>query len=424
VYKTIFDSIRIPAHTRNNKYNMCQGINTPQDEATPRNGDSAKKRRLTLKEQLALAARAQEDVCPDSPYQVDSDDDFNLQALDQSLPAQTDEPVSPVRRRSSGSVGGMALTEPHDRAACLRDEQNDVVQAAYGFRPEFRAAKRTQAQRVLTGMPRAGPSHTPDKYALESTIGQGASAKVWSAVEAETGDKVAVKVVQDSDFVSHETAAMAAVRGSDHALSFVECFMHEGEEHIVTELANGDLLEQLQDRGPVPESQARVHAKAMLTALGDLHRAGYSHRDVKLENLLVSHSGRVLLGDFGSAAPLKNADGTPVRHWLSVGSSSYMAPEVMAANTCAGDYGGVGADVWSSGVVLYAMVAGEFPFEYASPDCSRYQKFLQGEHTWPMHFSSELVEMISSMMLADPQQRSSVESALSHPWVTEEEACI
>lgn len=401
---------------------MCQGIiiiqqRQQQHEATPRNGDSSKKLKRTKEEELALAAHAQEAVVPDSSYTAD-EDELSLQDLDLSLPTDNiAEPISPVRRRSSGSVGCMAVAEPHDRAAYLRDEQDDIVQAAYGQRPEFRPAKRTQAQRTA-GVPRptVGPMQSPHKYSLQRAIGEGASAKVWSAVEAETGHQAAVKAIHNSTENSCEVCAMRSVQGCANVVQIIEDFMYEGDEHIVTELAQGDLLQELQDRGPIPENQARVHTKALLSALEALHRAGYSHRDVKLENLLVSHAG-VLLADFGSAAPLKTVDGEPVRHWSSVGSTSYMAPEVLAADA----FEGGAADVWASGIVLYAMVAGEFPFECASPECMRFLRFTQGEHSWPMHFSPELIELITSMLLPNSDQRS-IEAALSHRWFCEE-AC-
>jgi len=395
---------------------MCQGlpiIHQTCDEATPRNGDSAKKRRLT-EEEIASLQAPQEIGAPDSPYTSEDLDDVDL--FDHPISPEN-EPVSPVRRRSSGSVGRM-VAEPFDRAASLRDEEDAVVQAAYGYRPEFKPAKRTQAQRLRISSAcdeqLVGPTREDEKYYFQDKIGEGASATVWSAVETETGDNVAIKVVRPDDVVNHEVAAMTAVQGSANVLSLIENFMFEGDQHVVTELAQGDLLQELQNRGPMPESQARVHGMAVMSGLETLHRAGYSHRDVKLENLLVSQGGKLLLGDFGSAAPLKTADGTPVRHWTAVGSESYMAPEVLGYGS---DFDGAKADVWSTGVVLYAIVAGEFPFELASPECMRYQRFMQGEHDWPMHFSLGLIDLITSM-LASSHQRTTLEAALAHKWIS------
>jgi len=398
---------------------MCQGLPTNQqcaNEATPRNGDSAKKRRLTDEEIASLRA-PQEIGAPDSPYTAEDPEDLDL--FDQPLSPEQ-EPVSPVRRRSSGSVGCM-VAEAKDRAACLREEDQNLVQAAYGYRPEFKPAKRTQAQRLRISLacdePRVGPPQDTEKYALQRKIGEGATAAVWNAMDTDTGDSVAIKVVRTDDFhQSVEVEAMTAVQGDANVLCLKERFMFEGDEHVVTELAEGDLLQELQNRGPVPEAKARVHGMAVMSALETLHRAGYSHRDVKLENLLVSQTGALLLGDFGSAAPLLTADGTPVRHWTPMGSESYMAPEVLAAGSVGADYEGRPADVWSTGVVLYAIVAGEFPFESASPECIRYQGFMQGEHDWPVHFSPALIELITSMLTSSSHQRTTLEAALAHKW--------
>ena len=167
--------------------------------------------------------------------------------------------------------------------------------------------------------------------------------------------------------------------------------------------------------------QVKVHYKGLLSALQTLHHAGYCHRDVKLENLLLSRSSaahpepRVLLADFGLATPVV-CDGKPKRLREAVGSSNYIAPEVVAASLTGSSYDGVASDIWSSGIVLYAMGAGRFPFRTADPDCIGYQKFLRGEHRWPEHFSPLLIDLLKRM-LSTVNQRCDLKSALAHAWL-------
>lgn len=419
---------------------MCQIQNLPPSivqqirEATPRAGDSAKKRRLTEEELLALASG---DIgCPDSPY-VDGDDSFSLscEELRSSLPTT---PVSPVRRRSSGSV---TIAKPQTRASHLLDEERYIVATAQGSRPEFRTAKRTQAARKhsqnvtvpslslslapLSISPEhtVGPANSPNKYVLQDTIGEGSVGRVWSARNRD-GQDFAIKSMDAATAQgSHEVAAHQACNGNTHVIPLIEDFEHNGKMHMVIQRAKCDLLQQLQTNGPLTEQQARVHIRGLLLALEALHSAGYSHRDVKLENCLLSDSNEgshLMLADFGTAVPT-HVDNEPRRLRDPVGSMSYMAPEVLATSSYNSDYDGTAADVFSSGIVLYAMIAGEFPFECASPRYPTYEHFLQGEHSWPTHFSHSLIDLIQNLLSCE-QQRTSITVALSHPWFCEEAA--
>jgi hypothetical protein len=404
-------------------------------EATPRAGDSAKKRRLTEEELLALASG---DIgCPDSPY-GDSDDSFPLscEELRSSLPVT---PVSPVRRRSSGSV---TIAKPQTRASHLLDEELDIVATAQGSRPEFRTAKRTQAARKhsqnATTVPSlslslaplsispehtVGPANSPNKYVLQDTIGEGSVGRVWSARD-HNGQDVAIKTMNAATALgTHEVAAHRACNGNAHVLPLIEDFVHNGEMHMVMKRAKCDLLQQLQTSGPLTEEKARVHIQGLLLALEALHSAGYSHRDVKLENCLLSdrnEGSHLLLADFGTAAPT-HLGNEPRRLRDPVGSMSYMAPEVLATSLYSSDYDGSAADLFSSGIVLYAMIAGEFPFECASPEYPTYERFIQGEHSWPTHFSHNLIDLIQTLLSCE-QQRASITEALQHPWFCEEAA--
>jgi len=403
-------------------------------DITPRAGDAAKKRRISDAEALALERGQGDAEFPpvDSPYSA-IDDDF-FQGFTDALVLDDAELISPVRRRSSGSVGGgfVPVIEPYDVCAAIRMEEEDVTAMAQGRRREVRPAKRTQAQRRPTIQiacpvsPPAleedgvGPECSPQRYVLNRVIGEGAAGKVWSALDRQTGSQVAIKVMrQDSDIpATLETEAMGAC-DSQHVVALLDAFDLCGESYMVLPLAREDVLQHIMETGPLTEDKVRPMARQLLQALEALHSAGptgYCHRDVKLENMLLAPQGHLILADLGAAAPARTPDGAMRRHAHAVGSGSYMAPEVVASNIYGSDYEGTAADVWSCGISLYAMAAGEFPFELASPDCSRYVQFMQGENTWPSHFSAELIDILKHMLAAS-NQRATVTDLQAHQWL-------
>jgi len=401
-------------------------------EITPRAGDSAKKRRISDVEAFSIE-RGQCDSPPaDSPYSHSDDDDLFTDFTD-ALVLNDDEPISPVRRRSSGSV---TVIEPHDICAAIRMEDEDITAMAQGKRREARPAKRTQAQRHTAAptisTPRSaesllavdeegvGPEDSPQRYVLKRIVGEGAAGTVWSALDRETSTHVAVKIMRkNSDMPeSLETEAMAACE-SRHVIALLDSFELSGESYMVLPLASEDLLQHIMETGPLAEDKVRPLARDLIHALEALHSAGYCHRDVKLENILLSPQGHLILADLGAAASARTQEGVLCRHSHAVGSSSYMAPEVVASNMFGSDYEGTAADVWSSGISLYAMAAGEFPFEMASPDCGRYQQFMRGEHTWPSHFSQGLIELLQQM-LTGANHRASIAELGAHPYLCTE----
>lgn len=132
----------------------------------------------------------------------------------------------------------------------------------------------------------------------------------------------------------------------------------ETEKHafFMLELAeNGDLLDYINARRYLPEPEARHIFKQMAGAIAYCHSQEIVHRDLKCENIMLNRDMEVKIGDFGFALDLNtSAAKTPC------GSYSYAAPELFTNN---GDpYDGKKADVWSMGVILYAMVCGRLPF--------------------------------------------------------------
>ena len=123
---------------------------------------------------------------------------------------------------------------------------------------------------------------------------------------------------------------------------------------------------------------------------------GVVHRDLKPENLLLDHNKTVKLVDFGLSNMYKKDETLKT----ACGSPCYAAPEMIAGKR----YNGVEVDIWSSGVVLFAMICGYLPFE--DPNTSKlYKKILSATYTVPKHLSHEARDMLSCVLETDPNKR-------------------
>lgn len=134
---------------------------------------------------------------------------------------------------------------------------------------------------------------------------------------------------------------------------------------------------------------------------------GIVHRDLKPENLLLDKSKNIKIVDFG----LSNLYKTNELLKTACGSPCYAAPEMIAGKK----YVGIRVDIWSAGVILYAMICGYLPFD--DPDTQLlYRKIMNGDYTIPNHVTPEGRDLIKRILNTDPDRRYSIEQIRSHPW--------
>jgi len=143
--------------------------------------------------------------------------------------------------------------------------------------------------------------------------------------------------------------------------------------YLIMEHANaGELFEYIVKHGRVDNVNSALFFKMILDGVEYLHKNGVCHRDLKPENLLLEkHTNCLKIIDFG----LSNMYGTGEGLKTACGSPCYAAPEMIAGKT----YNGLQVDIWSCGVILYAMICGYLPFE--DPDTNKlYTKIMKGEY--------------------------------------------
>ncbi|MFO0760504.1 MAG: serine/threonine-protein kinase [Byssovorax sp.] len=220
-----------------------------------------------------------------------------------------------------------------------------------------------------------------DRYLVERVLGQGSMGVVVAAVDRRDGRRVAIKCMLPSHADSprasmrfqREAGATARLR-SEHVAQVFEAGRLAADEdghalpYVVMELLEGrDLSNLLRERGRLPPSLAAEYVAQACTGLSEAHALGIIHRDLKPANLFVVErdDGKeiVKILDFGVAkfeSPSTSGDDTDMTGASDmIGSLQYMSPEQML------DAKGVDAraDVWSLGVVLYALITGEKPFQ-------------------------------------------------------------
>jgi len=198
-------------------------------------------------------------------------------------------------------------------------------------------------------------------------------------------------------------------------IGFKESFETVRSIYLVMEFFPGqDLFSQLEDRAytPFPEEEAKEIFKQLVAGLAHCHQRGIAHRDIKLENILIDKQGQTRIIDFGLCDSMSDGQDKARMCLDSVGSPAYISPEILMGKP----YNGFKADVWSSGVVLYALLFGCFPFS-----SNQYKHLVKGKPV-ELHFpevtvSSVARNLINSMLRLDPHARASLQDIQVHEWL-------
>jgi len=278
---------------------------------------------------------------------------------------------------------------------------------------------------------------------FQKKYGEGGYGATFEAIEKATGEKLAVKLVDTRrmklDSVQKESKILETLT-HENIISVkahgVGSGKHQHLYFIFMELAaGGELFDQvIANNGKgMTEEIARGYICQMLDGVMYCHLAGVAHRDLKLENVLLTKENRVKVIDFGlSHVYPRLADGTPDRSKPLkdvCGSKSYAAPEVLAAR----GYDGFAADIWSLGVCLFAMLSGFFPLDEASANDWRYGKLVEAQkggrstthvvYSWyrrkASHLSPEVVHLLDGLLNIDPNKRLTMAEIREHPWINE-----
>ena len=187
---------------------------------------------------------------------------------------------------------------------------------------------------------------------------------------------------------------------------------------ILDYASGGELFDHILAHRYLKEKDACRLFAQLISGVWYIHQRKIVHRDLKLENLLLDRNRNVIITDFGFANRFEHRSDDLMQ--TSCGSPCYAAPELVISE---GAYVGSAVDIWSCGVILYAMLAGYLPFDDdpANPDGDNinllYRYIVNTPLSFPDYISPEARDLLSIMLQPDPQRRADLSLVMQHPWL-------
>ncbi|XP_042508121.1 serine/threonine-protein kinase TIO isoform X2 [Macadamia integrifolia] len=255
-----------------------------------------------------------------------------------------------------------------------------------------------------------------ENYHVIELVGEGSFGKVYKGRRKYTGQTVAMKFIlkhgkseKDIQNLRQEIEILRKLK-HDNIIEMLDSFESTKEFCVVTEFAQGELFEILEDDKCLPEEQVQAIAKQLVGALYYLHSNRIIHRDMKPQNILIGAGSVVKLCDFGFARAmstntvvLRSIKGTPL----------YMAPELVREQP----YNHT-VDLWSLGVILYELFVGQPPF-YTNSVYALIRHIIKDPVKYPDNMSPNFKSFLKGLLNKVPQNRLTWPALLEHPFVKE-----
>nr|CBX25422.1 hypothetical_protein [Oryza glaberrima] len=270
------------------------------------------------------------------------------------------------------------------------------------------------------------------KYELGRTIGEGTFAKVKFARDTETGDPVAIKILDKEKVLKHKMVEQVTVKHQlttiKREISTMKLIKHPNvvriyevmgsktNIYIVLEYVTGGELfdtivsdSAMVNHGRMREDEARRYFQQLINAVDYCHSRGVYHRDLKPENLLLDSYGNLKVSDFGLSALSQQIKDDGLLH-TTCGTPNYVAPEVLEDQ----GYDGAMADLWSCGVILFVLLAGYLPFEDSNL-MTLYKKISNAEFTFPPWTSFPAKRLLTRILDPNPMTEHHVTEKKEEP---------
>eukprot|EP00301_Raphidiophrys_heterophryoidea_P014518 c22941_g1_i1.p1 GENE.c22941_g1_i1~~c22941_g1_i1.p1 ORF type:complete len:439 (-),score=134.01 c22941_g1_i1:296-1612(-) len=263
-----------------------------------------------------------------------------------------------------------------------------------------------------------------ENYLIGEVIGKGNYAEVRIGQNKMTGEKVAIKVLELKKETSHEILneidILARVDDHPHVIQLREIYEKKGRMFIVMELVRGgELFDRIIARQFFSEKDARDLMLVLFTTISHMHAHGIVHRDLKPENILYASpdaDSPIKIADFGLAKLWMPKQETSSELKTLCGTPGYVAPEVLKNRQ------GYTAqcDLWSLGVILYILLCGYPPFQHQQ-QTKLFKQILKADYQfhspWWDNISDQAKDLVSKLLVVDPQKRLTPKEALDHPWM-------
>jgi 5'-AMP-activated protein kinase catalytic alpha subunit len=252
-------------------------------------------------------------------------------------------------------------------------------------------------------------------FILKEKLGEGTFGKVRLGTHILTGEKVAVKILEKNKILGQDDKTRV-----EREIKILKCLRHPNiiqlysviqtvsTIYLIMEYApGGELFDYIVNKKKLSELEACKFYQQIISGIDYLHKLRIAHRDLKPENLLLDHKKDLKIVDFG----LSNTYNKGEYLRTACGSPCYAAPETIANKP----YSGVMVDIWSSGIILYAMLCGYLPFEDRDNEVL-YRKIGEGKFTLPNTLSDGAKDLIRRILNTDPSKRYNIQQIRTHPW--------
>ncbi|KPJ14791.1 5'-AMP-activated protein kinase catalytic subunit alpha-2 [Papilio machaon] len=252
-------------------------------------------------------------------------------------------------------------------------------------------------------------------YTLGATLGVGTFGKVKIGEHQLTKHKVAVKILNRQKIKSLDVVGKIRREIQNlklfrhpHIIKLYQVISTPTDIFMIMEyVSGGELFDYIVKRGKLQEHEARRFFQQIISGVDYCHRHMIVHRDLKPENLLLDHNMHVKIADFGLSNMM--LDGEFLR--TSCGSPNYAAPEVISGKL----YAGPEVDVWSCGVILYALLCGTLPFDDEHVP-TLFRKIKSGIFPIPDYLNKSVVSLLCMMLQVDPMKRATIEDVKKYDW--------
>lgn len=267
----------------------------------------------------------------------------------------------------------------------------------------------TSTKRTTSSVKREGEEDklTVGDFDLLKVVGQGAFGKVMLVRKKEgpgSGSIYAMKVLKKSvvaakgqvEHTKSERSILCEIR-HPFIVRLRFAFQSEDKLYLITDYYNGgSLFYHLRKSKSFTEDRARFYAAELLSALDHLHQQHIIYRDLKLENILMDHTGHIALTDFGLSK--QNIDVTGGATTFC-GTAEYIAPELLRGHKY-----GAAVDWWSFGILLFEMIHGRTPF-YDKNRKLMFYRIIHTEPNFPSSFSPEARDCVRSLLRVSESER-------------------
>ncbi|RSM11408.1 hypothetical protein CEP52_003013 [Fusarium oligoseptatum] len=287
------------------------------------------------------------------------------------------------------------------------------MQAVKGQAELVRKAKLARSYQELLDEFSSKDLKSVGSYTLGRLIGKGSFGKVYLASHKLTnGSKVVLKSANKGDSnlareIHHHRQFI-----HPHIARLYEVIVTENMVWMVLEYCAGDeLYNHLLEHGPLPVHKVQKIFTQLVGAVCYVHNHSCVHRDLKLENILFDKHENVKLVDFGFT---REYEGRTNHLQTFCGTICYSAPEMLKGEKYAGEK----VDVWSLGVILYALLCGELPFDDDDDNVTR-TKILTEEPKYPDHLPADAVPLIKALLSKRPLLRPTLPDILADPFLAE-----